>query len=119
MNMSSVDMYWLDDKSAPFATFLTCLQSYYHPEVRNDNFAVFAEYARRNPPGDAVMVTFKQELVRLLQGDREGLHPAAIGVASEYDDFDTDDEFLAWLWQELYPEDPVPGPGDDGAETSV
>ena len=116
--MSDVDMYWLDDKGAPFATFLTCLQSYYHPEVRNDNFAVFAEHARRNPPGDPVIVTFKQELTRLLRGDREGLHPAAIGVAAEYDDFDTDDEFLVWLWQELYPGESVPRSGDGAVEGS-
>ncbi|WP_329483057.1 hypothetical protein OG555_12785 [Kribbella sp. NBC_01484] len=55
------------------------------------------------------MATFKKEFVQLLQGDREGLHPAAISTAAEYDEWDTDDEFLVWLWQQLYPNEPVPG----------
>jgi hypothetical protein len=101
-------MYWLKDKNAPFATFLNVLQAYCHPEVRHDNYAMLIERAKEGRPDDAKMATFKQELIQLLQGHREGLRPGAIDVAAAYDDFDTDDEFLAWLWHELYPDEPAP-----------
>jgi hypothetical protein len=55
------------------------------------------------------MATFKREFIQLLEGNRMGLHPEALDAATEYDDWDTDDEFLLWLWQELYPNEPVPG----------
>jgi hypothetical protein len=64
--------------------------------------------AKLGDPGDVGMATFKNELVRLLKGDREGLHPLAIVTAAEYDDWKTDDEFLRWLWHELYPSEPAP-----------
>ncbi len=114
--MTGTDMYWLDDKSVPFATFLGVLQAYYHPEVRNDNFAMMGRRAQRNRPDDVEMATFKKEFVQLLQGHREGLLPGAIDVAAAYDDWDTDDEFLAWLWQELYPNEPMPTPSSDSSE---
>jgi hypothetical protein len=102
--------YWLEDESVPFATFLAVIQTYYHPEARNDNFEELVEVARTGRGGDK-MATFKAELSRLVQGDREGLRPGAIEAATEYDDWKTDDEFLGWLWQELYPDEPVPGTG--------
>src|SRR5882757_6202298 len=108
MRMPGITMYWLKDPDAPFATFLSIVQTYYHPEVRNENFAALPRRARENRSDDDDMTTFKQEFVRLLQGDREGLHPRALSVAAAYDDWDTDDEFLVWLWHELYPDDPLP-----------
>ncbi|HZX04026.1 hypothetical protein [Kribbella sp.] len=48
--------------------------------------------------------------MRLLRGDRQGLHPGAISTAAQYDEWNTDDEFLAWLWNELYPGEPLPAP---------
>jgi hypothetical protein len=106
--MPAIDMYWLKDKSAPFATFLSVIQSYYHPEIRNDKFDSLLRRAQANRPDDFQMVTFKQEFVRLLEGDRTALHPEALDAATEYDDWNTDDEFLVWLWHQLYPEEPVP-----------
>jgi hypothetical protein len=110
--MPGIDMYWLKDKTAPFATFLSLIQAYYHPEVRNDEFDLLVGRARANRPDDLQLATFKQEFVSLLEGDREGLHPEAIDAATEYDEWDTDDEFLVWLWQQLYPNEPVPGHSD-------
>lgn len=101
-------MYWLEDESVPFATFLRVVQTYYHPEVRHDNFAELVEMARQGGGGET-MTVFKRELAQLVAGDREGLRPNAIGVASGYDDWATDDEFLGWLWGELYPGEGVPG----------
>ncbi|GAA1604771.1 hypothetical protein GCM10009804_71270 [Kribbella hippodromi] len=57
------------------------------------------------------MAVFRQELVRLVQGDREGLHPEALDTATDYDDWETDDEFLVWLWGALYPGEAVPVKG--------
>lgn len=59
------------------------------------------------------MLIFKDELSRLVRGDREGLRPGAIDTATAYDDWKTDDEFLAWLWKELYPGEAVPGSAGD------
>lgn len=59
--------------------------------------------------GGERMATFKTELDRLVRGDREGLRIRAISDATEYDDWKTDEEFLNWLWRELYPNEPVPG----------
>ncbi|MGZ0147884.1 hypothetical protein ACXJJ3_12510 [Kribbella sp. WER1] len=109
--MSYTGMYWLKDKGAPFATFLGVVQAYYHPEVRNENFALMSQRARSAGPDDVEWATFKKEFVQLLQGHREGLRPGAIDVAAEYDEWSSDDEFLAWLWHELYPDEPMPAPG--------
>jgi hypothetical protein len=103
--------YWLRDRSAPFATFLAIIQSYYHPESRNDSFDELVEMARSSQGGER-MAVFKAELERLVRGDREGLRNGAISDATEYDDWNTDEEFLDWLWRELYPGEPVPGVGE-------
>ncbi|MEV5960592.1 hypothetical protein AB0L70_02435 [Kribbella sp. NPDC051952] len=61
------------------------------------------------------MKTFKQELVRLLSGERDGLPADALSTAADRDDWDTDDEFLTWLWHELYPDEPQPTPKAGGS----
>jgi IS5 family transposase len=106
--MPLIERYWLDDKSVPFGTFLRYLEKYYSPEVHDDNFELLVSRARLAAPEDAGMATFKDELSRLLRGDREGLHPHAIITAAEYGDWKTDDEFLLWLWRELYPDEATP-----------
>ena len=115
--MTGFSMYWLEDDSVSFATFLTVIQAYYHPEVRLDNFDELIQLARRGEGGER-MAIFKDELTRLLVGDREGLRPTAISVAAGYDDWATDDEFLEWLWHELYPDEPAPSAarGDEASE---
>ncbi|QNE18141.1 hypothetical protein F1D05_09875 [Kribbella qitaiheensis] len=106
--MPQIDRYWLDDKSVPFGTFLRYMEKYYHPEIRNDNYDALVARARLSDPGDVGLATFKSELGSLLKGNREGIHRLAIVTAAGYDDWDTDDEFLAWLWYELFPSEPVP-----------
>ncbi|MEV0801970.1 hypothetical protein AB0I34_30020 [Kribbella sp. NPDC050281] len=97
------------DKEAPFSTFLSFIHSYYHPEARNDNFDALVQAAQDSESANTDMRVFKQELTRLLEGDREGLPQGAVHLAAEYDDFHNDDDFLVWLWQQLYPTEPVPG----------
>ncbi|WP_344237370.1 hypothetical protein [Kribbella hippodromi] len=99
----------MTDKTAPFATLLNMLDAYYHPEIRNDNYDALVRRSQRDRPDDTKMATFKAELTQVLQGHREGLPDDAIDVATAYDDWDSDDEFLAWLWHELYPDEAVPG----------
>ncbi|WP_427885369.1 hypothetical protein ACQHIV_24230 [Kribbella sp. GL6] len=107
--MSQIAKYWLRDSGGPYATFLAVVDTYYHPEVRNENFDALVHRARANRPDDTQMMTFKTEFVQLLESDRQGLHPDAISTAAQYDEWDDDGEFLAWLWHELYPSEPVPG----------
>lgn len=101
-------MDWMRNKEAPFATFLSFIYSYYHPEARDDNFDALVQAAQQTESVDADMGVFKHELTRLLEGDCEGLPPGAVHLAAEYDDFASDDEFLVWLWHQLYPKEPVP-----------
>jgi hypothetical protein len=106
--MPLIERYWLDDHSVPFGMFLRFMEIYYNPEVRNGLYDSLVARAKLGDGGGPDMVIFKDELVRLLKGDREGLHPLAIATAAEYDDWDTDDEFLRWLWHDLYPSEPAP-----------
>jgi len=109
-----INRYWLTDKSAPFATFLNFLDKYYHPEIRHQNFGELVDRANSEQM-DGEMARFHSEFVQLLQGHRDGLHPKAIFTAAEYDDWENDDDFLVWLWRELYPDERVPRPGIDGS----
>lgn len=106
--MPLIERYGLDVKSVPFGTFLRYLEKYYSPEVHYDNFGLLVARARLGDPADRSMATFKEEFVRLLKGDREGLHPQVIVTAAEYDEWASDDDFLRWLWQQLYPNERVP-----------
>jgi hypothetical protein len=113
---TSTRRYWLKDKEAPFATLLSVLSSYYHPEIRHENYEKLIRRALRDPEDDAKMATFKKELTKILRGHREGLPADAIALAAADDDWDTDEEFLAWLWHELSPNEPVPTPESNGSE---
>lgn len=110
-------MYWLEDRSVPFATFLATIQNHYHPDSDRDAFDELVELARSGRGGER-MAIFKAELARLVGGDRDGLRPNAISVAASYDEWATDDEFLTWLWNELYPGEPVPRVPENGDEKS-
>lgn len=115
--MSEFRMYWLEDETVPFASFLRTIQTFYHPEVRDDNFAELVQLARSGGGGEK-MAVFKRELGQLAGGQRDGLRPNAISVAAGYDEWATDDEFLTWLWKELYPGEPVPRTPENGEEKS-
>lgn len=106
--VSNFRMYWLEDETVPFATFLRMIQTFYHPEIRDDNFAELVQLAHDGGGGEK-MVVFKRELARLVGGERDGLSPDAISVAAGYDEWATDEEFLRWLWRQLYPDESLPG----------
>lgn len=106
MTVQKIKAYWYDDPGASFGTLLRIVDTYCHPEADDDTYAALIRRATARPD-DAEMVTFRGELVRLLEGDREGLHPDALSTAAEYDDGD-DDAFLERLWRDLYPNGPLP-----------
>ncbi|GAA1590594.1 hypothetical protein [Kribbella karoonensis] len=108
----AIGRYWLADKDAPYATVLNLLEAYFHPEIRDDNFQDLVLRARSADPEDIELATLKRELIRLLQGDRDGLHPKALATAAAYDQR-SDDEFLQWLWHEVYPSEPVTASGTE------
>ncbi|MFD7153203.1 hypothetical protein ACFV9C_01305 [Kribbella sp. NPDC059898] len=103
----AIARYWLTEDDGPFAAVLNVLEAFYHPGSRYDNFEVFVQRARAAVPEDVELANFRRELVQLLQGEREGLHPKALATAAAYDQRN-DDEFPQWLWCELYPSEPLP-----------
>lgn len=98
--------YWLDDSDAPFATLLRVVGTYCHPEAGPDAYDDLITLARTRDD-DEEMRRFKDELRRVLAGDRTGLHPDALFAATAYGD-GSDDAFLRRLWRDLYPSEPVP-----------
>lgn len=100
--------YWRENRDAPFATMLSTIDHYCHPEAHAEAFDELIELTRRPEPPDWVR-RFKEELRTAVSGNREGIHPQAISVAAEYDD-GSDDAYLRRLWSELYPDEPIPAP---------
>jgi hypothetical protein len=76
--------YWLTAKDAPYARILNLLEAYFHPEIRDDNFQDLVLRARSTDPGEIELATSKRELIQLLQGDRNGLHPKALATAAVF-----------------------------------
>lgn len=111
--MTEIAKYWFDDRAAPYSTLLRIVDTYCHPEVRHDNYESLIRRAQNPSADDAEIRTFKDELTRLLEGDLAHLHPQALTTATWYDE-DSDEEFLQKLWQDLYPDEPVPSPEASG-----
>lgn len=110
--MAGVEPYWHRDpqRLVPFSTLLNFVEKYYHPEIRYDNYDDLIMRAQMDRPDDLEMKRFKQEMIAVLEGHREGLHPQALTQAAWYDEED-DTAFLKRLWRDLYPDEPVPGQG--------
>jgi hypothetical protein len=106
--MSYSGEYWLKHRDAPFATFLSVVQTHLHSEADPDNLLALKRRAQADRTDDTELQTFKAEFSRLLKGDREELPSDALSLAADGDGWKTDDEFLQWLWQQLYPDQPVP-----------
>jgi hypothetical protein len=109
IHMSYSGEYWLKHRDAPFATFLAVVQAHLHSEADPDNFAALKRRVQADRVGDTELQTFRAELSRLLTGERQDLPSDAISLAADGDNWENDDEFLVWLWQQLYPNETVPG----------
>lgn len=105
--MSSV---WVRNGDKPFGTLLSHCRTYIHPEVYYDNFETL-KYACGFPEGEMDEITkqFKDELRRVIVGDRDELAKGALSKAAEYDD-GSEEKFVKRLWTELFPDEPLPLP---------
>lgn len=102
------DLYWLRDKQATYAQFLTVIHTYCHPEHDDDgeSYPMLQALARDHSNDDDI-VTFKREFVEVI-ADPSVLPQNALGDAAEFDD-GTEEAFLYRLWRDLYPDEPYPG----------
>lgn len=118
--MAGVKPYWHSDpdRLVPFSTLLNVVETYYHPEIRHDNYRELIARARESRPSDTVLQEFKSQLQTLLLGDREGLHPQALTEAAWYDE-DDDTAFLLRLWGDLYPDEAPPEQGESSGGERV
>lgn len=99
-----LDQYWRQDKNAPFAFFLSIVDTYLHPESGYDVDDLADWLRHTDPPEDALR--FKDEFRRLRSGALDQLPKGALGTAAEFDD-GSDEAFLRRLWHELYGDEPV------------
>lgn len=98
------DRYWRENEDAPFAYFLTIIDTYLHPESSYD-VDDLAEWLREARPQEKA-TRFKNEFRRLLSGELDAVPKGALGTASAYED-GSDEAFLRRLWHELYGDEPV------------
>ena len=99
--MSLIEPYWLDNPSAPYATLLTILESYVHPEA--DDLERLQRAVKR--PDLERMQVFKKELREVI-ADPSVLPNGALFTAANYEDGSAE-AFLSRLWHELYGDEPA------------
>jgi hypothetical protein len=95
--------YWREDNTAPFATLLSVVDSYCHPEASDWGYEELQRIAREN--AFDIMPKFKAELREAI-ADPSQLPEDALFTAAQYDD-GTDEAFLRRLWRDLYGDEPV------------
>ena len=102
--------YWLHDKDVPFAFLLTIVHTYLHPELGGD-VSDLREYV--NGPDAPNVDIFKAELRQIIK-DPSALPEGALFMATEYETWSdevigsaNDEAYLAWLWPQLYGDEPV------------
>lgn len=97
--------FWQDAPDAPFATLLGVVEGSCHPEAWEDAYEHLQRIAREHPD-TAEMTRFKAELRQAIQ-DPGQIPDGALYRAAQYDD-GSDANFLARLWRDLYPGEPLP-----------
>jgi hypothetical protein len=94
--MSSTNSYWLSNPNAPYATFLSIIQRYLHPEV--EDLEALQQVAQRFDLPE--IATFKAQFREVIANP--GLLPdGALAAAAAFED-GTPEAFLKRLWHELY-----------------
>jgi len=96
--------FWQDQPDAPYATLLGIIEAHCHPEMDEDAYPDLQRVAQQ--PDVPRMNIFKRELREVII-DPSVIPPGSLEAASEYDD-GSDEKFLARLWRDLYPDEPLP-----------
>ncbi|HEY3683907.1 MAG TPA: hypothetical protein VGL93_12740 [Streptosporangiaceae bacterium] len=99
------ERFWQHEPDAPFATMLSLIETYCHPEAYDEAYEDF-QAAVALPAHDPIFDRFKNELRQAIQ-DPGSVPPGAIDRAAQYDDGSAA-KFLARLWHDLYPDEPLP-----------
>lgn len=97
--------FWQYHPDAPFALLLRMVEKYCHPEVSDDAYDEFKQVVHM-PERDPVFDRFKEQLAEAIRDPRQ-LPEDALFRATVYDD-GSDEKFLARLWHDLYPDEPLP-----------
>lgn len=95
---------WRDDPDTPYAILLGVIETYCHPSAWEEAYEQLQDLAR--DPGDEEMQVFKRELREAIFDPRV-LPEGDLEFAAQYSD-GSDEKFLARLWRDLYPEEPLP-----------
>ena len=101
------DRYWQDDKDAPFAALMDVIETYCHPEAYDEAYDDFKEVVHM-PEHDSIFDRFKEQLIEAIRTP-EQLPKGALFRAAPYAD-GSPEKFLARLWHDLYPDEPLPFP---------
>lgn len=110
--MCFISSYWLDDSDAPYATFLSTIETYLHPE--SGQLDVLKRFAKRSDKPNSVQ--FKKEFREVI-ADPSVLPKWALFSAAEFSD-GSEEAFLARIWRELYgDESPASDEPADRADT--
>lgn len=97
--------WWLQEPDAPFATLLGIIQTHCHPEAYDEAYEDLQEVVK-NPDRGPVWYRFKEELIEAIR-DPNQIPPGSLRRAAQYDD-GSPEKFLARLWHDLYPDEPLP-----------
>lgn len=97
--------FWQDDPDAPFATLLGIVEGSCHPEAWEDAYEDLQRIAREHAD-TAEMTRFKAELRQAIR-DPGQIPDGALYRAAQYAD-GSESRFLARLWRDLYPDEPLP-----------
>lgn len=97
--------WWLQEPDTPFATLLSIVQGYCHPEAYDEAYEDLQKLVK-SPTRGPVWYRFKEELIAAIR-DPDQIPDGDLGKAAQYDD-GSPEKFLARLWHDLYPDEPLP-----------
>lgn len=98
--------YWQHHPDAPFALLMRVVETYCHPEIATDDAYDELKQVVHMPERDPAFDRFKDELREAIR-DPGQLPEGALARAAQYED-GSPEKFLARLWHDLYPNEPLP-----------
>lgn len=99
------ERWWVTNRDAPFATLVRIIETHCHPAAGDEAYEDLQQVVR-NPDRKPVFDLFKEELIEAIR-DPSRVPAGALDEAAQYDD-GSDAKFLARLWRDLYPDEPLP-----------